>query len=151
MTQELQVLSEQLKKECERLTMTDIIIYDVKGISPLTDVVVIATADHFLQLEAARRSLSQIAKQAGFKLQNPTEDYSEGWLAMDFSDLVVHILVPEKRDFYDLDSLMSNIKQIRNIPDFSSEDLNDGSPAPLTHKQLRKLKDSLDIFNEDEL
>lgn len=151
MTQELQALSEQLKKECERLTMTDIIIYDVKGISPLTDVVVIATADHFLQLEAARRSLSQIAKQAGFKLQNPTEDYSEGWLAMDFSDLVIHILVPEKRDFYDLDSLMSNIEQIRNIPDFSSEDLNDGSPKPLNHRQLRKLKDSLDILNEDEL
>lgn len=150
MTQELQTLSEQLKKECERLTMTDIIIYDVKGISPLTDVVLIGTADHFLQLEAARRSLTQIAKQAGYKLQNPTEDYSEGWLAMDFSDLVVHILVSEKRDFYDLDSLMSNIEQIRNIPDFSSEELKDGSAPPLTPKQLRKLKDS-DILNEDEL
>lgn len=151
MTQELQTLSGQLKKECERLTMTDIIIYDVKGISPLTDVVLIATADHFLQLEAARRSLTQIAKQAGYKLQNPTEDYSEGWLAMDFSDLVVHILVPEKRDFYDLDSLMSNIEQIRNIPDSSSEELKNGFATPLTPKQLRKLKDSLDILIEDEL
>lgn len=151
MTQELQTLSGQLKKECERLTMTDIIIYDVKGISPLTDVVLIATADHFLQLEAARKNLTQIAKQAGYKLQNPTEDYSEGWLAMDFSDLIVHILVPEKRDFYDLDSLMSNIEQIRNIPDSSSEELKNGFATTLTPKQLRKLKDSLDILNEDEL
>lgn len=151
MTQELQTFSGQLKKECERLTMKDIIIYDVKGVSPLTDVVLIATADHFLQLEAARKSLTQIAKQTGYKLQNPTEDYSEGWLAMDFSDLVVHILVPEKRDFYDLDSLMTNIKQIQHIPDASSEELKQGSVVPLTPKQLRKLKDSLDILNEDEL
>ncbi len=114
MTTELQNLTDKIKKECERLTMTDIQVYDVKGSSPLTDVVLVATADHVLQLDAARRSVSYIAKQEGWPIQNPTEDYSEGWLAMDFSDLVVHILIQEKRSFYDLDGLMESITNSRN-------------------------------------
>ncbi len=114
MTSELQNLTDKIKKECTRLTMTDIQVYDVKGSSPLTDVVVVATADHVLQLDAARRSISYIAKQEGYPIQNPTEDYSEGWLAMDFSDLVVHILIEEKRAFYDLDGLMDSIISSRS-------------------------------------
>ncbi len=113
MTAELQNLTDKIKKECTRLTMTDIQVYDVKGTSPLTDVVLVATADHVLQLDAARRSISYIAKQEGWNIQNPTEDYSEGWLAMDFSDLVVHILIQEKRSFYDLDGLMESITNSR--------------------------------------
>lgn len=110
---ELQQLISQITQECERLTMTDIQIYDVKGSSPLTDVVIVATADHILQLDAARKNISFLTKQAGYPIQNPTEDHSEGWLAMDFVDLVVHILIEEKRSFYDLDGLMESIMYSR--------------------------------------
>ncbi len=110
----MEQLIAQIKQECERLTMLDIQVYDVKGSSPLTDYVLVATADHILQLDAARRSIALIAKQADYPIQNPTEDHSEGWLAMDFTDLVVHILIEEKRAFYDLDGLMESIVNSRS-------------------------------------
>lgn len=136
---ELQKVIEQMTTECERLTMTDIQVYDVKGISPLTDVVFIATASHILQLDAARRSLSLLVKQAGYPVQNPTEDYSEGWLVLDCVDLVVHVLVEDKRAFYNLDGLMKSIKEIRS----DSSMLNDDDDEELTEQQLSDLLEML--------
>ncbi len=145
MTTQLQNLTDKIKKECERLTMTDIQVYDVKGTSPLTDVVLVATAGHVMQLDAARRSISYIAKQEGYPIQNPTEDYSEGWLAMDFSDLVVHILIEEKRSFYDLDGLMDSISNSRSHAPEDSEDI-DGSEE----SQERALEEILESLTPEE-
>jgi ribosome-associated protein len=122
-TEDIQNLIDEMKVECVRLTMEGMQVYDVQGYSPLTDVVFIATATHILQMDAARRSLSFMAKQAGFPVQNPTEDYSEGWLVLDCVDIVIHILVEEKRSFYDLDKLMSSLVETRSkYTDFQDHD-----------------------------
>ncbi|MGL4560907.1 MAG: ribosome silencing factor [Brevinema sp.] len=151
----IQKLLDQITKECERLTMENIEIYDVKGSSPLTDVVVVATAAHVLQLEAARRSLSLITKQAGYPLQNPTEDYSEGWLVMDCVDLVIHVLISDKRSFYDLDGLMTSIKRSPSQP---NDDEYDSFQEPtdaeleeiLEHLTEEELEEFLSNAEEDE-
>ncbi len=143
MNSELQQVIDQITKECDRLTMQDIQIYDVKGSSPLTDVVIVATADHILQLDAARKSISYIAKQAGYPIQNPTEDYSEGWLAMDFTDIVVHILITEKRSFYDLDGLMESIINSRSYSSENNTEDNEEIGEELTEKELEEILSQL--------
>ena len=46
-------------------------------------------------------------KRAGFTLQR-MEGYREGWwIILDFGDLVVHLLQPEAREFYNLERLWS--------------------------------------------
>jgi len=140
----LKDLIDQMIIECERLTMNNIELYDVQELSSLTDKVLIATATHILQLEAARRSLTFMAKEAGYPILNPTEDYSEGWLAMDFADLVVHILIEEKRAFYDLDGLMLSIKDSRNSQNNTDEFEDD---EELSERQLAGI---LDQLNEEE-
>ncbi len=141
---ELQQLINQMKEECLRLTMEDMQIYDMKGLSSLTDAILIGTATHNLQLDAARRSLSLMAKQAGYTVQNRTEDYSEGWLVLDCSDLVVHILTEEKRNFYDLDGLMNAIVHARSLPSRPAEDLDE---EELSEQDLEGI---LDQLTEDE-
>lgn len=140
-TPETQVLIDTITIECERLKMEDIQIYDVKGVSPLTDVIFLATASHILQLDAARRSLSFMVKQAGFPVQNPTEDYSEGWLVLDCVDLVIHILVEEKRAFYDLDHLMESIIESRSHP--NKDDSNHETNEELSEAELSEILDQL--------
>ena len=139
---ELQELINQLIAECERLTMEDIQTYDVKGLTSLTDAVIIATATHGLQLDAARRSLSLLAKQAGYMVQNRTEDYSEGWLVLDCSDLVIHVFIEEKRDLYDIDSIMNALLHSRSLPGQPEEDL-DGEEDELSEQDLEEILDQL--------
>ena len=38
------------------------------------------------------------------------------WVAMDYSDVIVHIFLPEARDFYDLEHLWADA-QLTEIPD----------------------------------
>ncbi|MGL5955830.1 MAG: ribosome silencing factor [Brevinema sp.] len=142
---ELDQLITKITKECERLTLQDIQLYDVK--SSLTDFVIVATADHNLQLEAARKQIAFMAKQAGYPIQNPTEDHSEGWLAMDFTDLVVHILIEEKRSFYDLDSLMDSIINSRSNTELSDNDLEDIF-SQLTPEEAEELLNNLEELED---
>ena len=37
------------------------------------------------------------------------------WVAMDYSDVLVHVFVPEERDFYNLENLWADA-QLTNIP-----------------------------------
>jgi len=156
MTKNMQQLLDQLKIECDRLTMEDIEIYDVKGHSPLTDTVFVATATHILQLEAARKNLSKMVKDAGYPVQNPTEDYSEGWLVMDCVDLVIHILIPEKRSFYDLDGLMASIKRPYKEEDIIEDD-DEFEISMLNKDEFCEMLDSLsteeleDFLNESDI
>lgn len=138
---ELQQLIAQITKECERLTMTNIQTYDVQGSSPITDAVIVATVDHVLQLDAARKSIAYMSKQAGYPIQNPTEDYSEGWLAMDFSDFVIHLLIEEKRAFYDLDGLMESILYSRDRR--SQDDQDENLDEDLDEQDLEEILQQL--------
>ncbi|MGL4366883.1 MAG: ribosome silencing factor [Brevinemataceae bacterium] len=140
MKSELNTLISRITKECERLTLRNIEVYDVQNLSPVTDAVLVATADHVLQLDAARRSMSFIAKEEGFPVRNPTEDYSEGWLVLDCTDLIIHILVESKRSFYDLDGLMTSIQQSR---DLNHDSQFQEQQEELTETQLEEILDQL--------
>ncbi|MGL4387998.1 MAG: ribosome silencing factor [Brevinema sp.] len=142
----MQELINEITKECERLTMDNVEVYDVQGRSPLTDLVIVATATHILQLEAARRTLSLITKTAGYPLQNPTEDYSEGWLVMDCVDLVIHILIEEKRAFYDLDGLMKSVKRPANDASLDLDDIQEPTDAELEEILANLTPEELEEF-----
>lgn len=153
----LKKIAKLISTECTRLTMENIAIYDVESHSPLTCVVIIATAGHTMQLDAARSSLALIGKKNSLPLKNPTEDYSDGWLALDHGDYVVHILTPEKRDFYRLDDLMEGIKKSRE----NQEELDEGTPSPegelqetelppLSESDLARLNAEFDFLSDEE-
>lgn len=80
-------------------------VLDVSGLVGYTDFVVICQAQSDRQCKAIADHVIGTMKAIG---QRPfvTEGYDAGqWILVDYSDVIVHVFLPDVRDFYDLDGL----------------------------------------------
>lgn len=84
----------------------DIVLLDLRKVSVITDYFVIASAGSDRQLNAivehVRDELKQKHQTAPLRVEGRGED---GWVLMDYGDVIVHVFLPETRAYYDLESL----------------------------------------------
>lgn len=78
-------------------------ILDLRGLSDIADWFVIANAQGPRHLRTLGRDLYEEIKEAHIGRCHAEGLESESWIILDLFDVVVHIFVPEKRDFYALD------------------------------------------------
>ena len=89
----------------EDIKAIDIRILDVKGKSSITDVMVIASGNTARQVKALSDNVVVKAKQAGVKPLGVEGEQQGEWALVDLGDVVVHIMQPSIRDFYNLEKL----------------------------------------------
>ena len=83
----------------------DISCLEVSELTDFTDIMLIVTGNNIRQVRALADSLVVSAKKNDVEILG-VEGYSEGdWTLVDLGDLVVHIMLPETRKFYDLEKL----------------------------------------------
>jgi ribosome-associated protein len=91
---------------------SDIVVLDLRGISPATDYFVIVTGTSDRQMRTVADEISEAAKKQGMK-RFGRAGYEQGrWILLDFIDIVVHIFDSEYRDYYDLELLWGDAKRI---------------------------------------
>lgn len=74
-----------------------------------TDFFVICEGDSVTQIKAISENISMRLKTEGNTRANHIEGGSgAAWICMDYFDVVIHIFHPEKREFYQLESLWSD-------------------------------------------
>ena len=89
----------------EEVKGKDISCMEVSGLTDLTDFMLIATGNTIRQVRALADSVILSAKKNNVKIIG-VEGYSDGnWTLVDLGDLVVHIMLPDTRKFYDLEKL----------------------------------------------
>lgn len=92
----------------------DILILDLREISTFTDFFIVCTGTSEPHLKAiASEVRDQMHEKYG---QKPT--FADGipasqWVILDYSDVMLHVLTGEKRNFYALESLWGDAKQTR--------------------------------------
>jgi ribosome-associated protein len=100
-------------KIASSLHCTDIVILDLKGVSPATDYFVIATGTSDRQMRTSADDVSEAGGKMGFK-RFGRAGYEQGkWILLDFVDVVVHIFDKEYRQLYDLELLWGDAKQVK--------------------------------------
>lgn len=105
-------------------------VLDVTGLVGYTDFVVICQAQSDRQCRAIADHVIATMKAAG---QRPfvTEGYDAGqWVLVDFSDVIVHIFLPDVRDFYDLDGLWVDAPKVAGWEEAPEERPAARKPAP---------------------
>jgi ribosome-associated protein len=89
----------------EDLKATDIVQLDVRGLTDITDYMLVASGRSARQVSAIAENLVTKAKQADQKPMG-VEGLREGeWVLVDLCDVLVHVMQPEVREFYQLEKL----------------------------------------------
>jgi ribosome-associated protein len=83
----------------------DVRVLDVRGVSSITDFLVIATATSEPHVRALRVELEKAVDSAKVHLLHVDTAHESGWAVMDAFDVMVHVFTPEKRSLYSLEKL----------------------------------------------
>ena len=83
----------------------DIDLYDVKKLTSMSDYILIASGRSRRQVSALADKLIQTVKENKFETLG-VEGKTEGeWVLVDLGDIIVHIMHPGSREYYQLEKL----------------------------------------------
>ncbi len=91
----------------------DIIVLDVRKLTPMADYFVIVTVNSQPQAQAVRDEIESSLATLGTKLRNRQQQLSKLWLLLDFSGIIAHIFIKEAREFYSLEKLWSKAVKVK--------------------------------------
>lgn len=90
----------------------DIKVLDVKGISPITDYMVLATAETNKHAKTIAEYVNVEMKKKDI-YKDHMDGYENGeWIIIDYFDFLVHIFINKTRDYYNLDNLYRDSKEV---------------------------------------
>lgn len=99
---------------------TDVVGLDVSGQLALTDVFVIASAESERQVGSIVEAVEDRLRELGTKPVRREGQREGRWVLIDFSDIVVHVMHAEEREFYDLERLWKDCPPI-DLPEAPAE------------------------------
>lgn len=89
----------------EEVKAIDTITLDVKPLTGITDHMVITSGNSNRQVKALANNVIVEGKKAGFTPVGIEGDDTNEWILVDFGDLIVHVMLPATREFYELEKL----------------------------------------------
>ena len=111
--QELQAIQKMVDiavNALEDVKAKDIIVLDTSEKTSLFSRMIIASGDSTRQVKALANNVAVDLKEAGFaSLSSEGQDSGE-WALVDADELVVHVMLPAVRDFYDIEALWGGEK-----------------------------------------
>ena len=87
----------------------DIISIDLKDKSSMADYMIIASGNSSRHIQALSEQVLEKLKDHGVKNSKIEGKDSNEWKLVDGIDLIVHIFHPEKRKFYELEKMWSEL------------------------------------------
>lgn len=89
----------------EDIKARDIVVLNVAKMTSLFERMVIASADSARQTRALSSSVCEKVKQAGGTVYGVEGAAAGEWILVDLGSVIVHIMQPAVRDYYDLEQL----------------------------------------------
>ena len=97
----------------DELKAEDVRIFDLRGISTLTDFMVVCSGNSQPHLKAITRDVEALVREKGSEPANATEGKAASrWVVIDFVDVMVHVLDEEFRENYALEKLWGDAKEV---------------------------------------
>lgn len=90
----------------------DVRAYDVRGLTLVADSFILCSARSEPQAKAIFKAVREGMRAIGVRSLRAEGTPADGWILIDFGDIVFHIFRAEAREFYDLDGLWADAPAI---------------------------------------
>lgn len=94
----------------EDIKARDIAVFDVTHLTSLFDRVVIATAESARQTKALAHHVEDAMRPLGFRAIGVEGTETGEWVLVDLGDIVLHVMQPAVRQYYNLEELWDQPK-----------------------------------------
>ncbi len=99
----------------------DIVVIDVRGKTTFTDVMVIASGTSDRHVKALAENVVVNAKKADIMPVGVESDAHNEWILVDLCDVIVHVMLPRTRDYYNLEKLWLTDKPVEKLQAISEK------------------------------
>ncbi|AXT48573.1 MULTISPECIES: ribosome silencing factor [Chromobacterium] len=107
---EVQDIAKLAIEALEDVKGKDIIELDTSKLTSLFQCMIVATGDSNRQVKALANSVHVKLKEAGVDIVGSEGHESGEWVLVDAGDVVVHVMLPAVRDYYDIEALWGGQK-----------------------------------------
>lgn len=83
----------------------DILLLDIHELTDFTDYFIFCTGTSDRMLDSLAKAVDEAARNTYHVHGRIEGNASDGWMLVDFGDVVVHLLSPDQRDYYRLEEL----------------------------------------------
>ncbi|HVV67791.1 MAG TPA: ribosome silencing factor [Gammaproteobacteria bacterium] len=97
----------------EEMKAQEVVSLDVTQLTNITDTMVICSGTSSRHTKSIADRLVMESKRQGTKPLGVEGEEAGEWILVDLGDVLVHIMLPETREFYSLEKLWSSAKQLR--------------------------------------
>lgn len=87
------------------LKAVDVQVLDVRHLTTVTDTMVIASGRSDRHVRAIAGAVVEQCKRAGHRPLGVEGERSGEWVLVDLADVIVHVMLPRVREFYNLEKL----------------------------------------------
>ena len=92
----------------EDIKAFDIISLDVKKLTSISDFMIIASASSTRQTKALARNIKDKMSDFGVEVVGIEGETEGEWVLVDLGDIIIHIMTPATRAYFNLEELWSN-------------------------------------------
>lgn len=89
----------------EEIKAIDTVVIDVHKMTSLFDYMIVASAESTRQTKALAKYIQEKLKDGGGKIYGIEGEQSGEWVLVDLGDVVVHVMQPAVRSYYNLEQL----------------------------------------------
>jgi len=89
----------------EDIKARDITVLDVRKLTSLYDTLIVASGDSARQVKALAQNVRDKLKEAGAQIIGVEGEETGEWVLVDAGDVVVHVMQPAVRAYYNLEEL----------------------------------------------
>ncbi len=101
----IEELKDLVVTSLEDMKAVDIVVLDVKEKSSIADYMIVASGTSDRHVKAVANSVAEDAKKANYMPLGVEGDNVGEWVLIDLGDVIVHVMMPAIRDFYQLEKL----------------------------------------------